>query len=239
MARYSKHSSGSASYHLIEKQNADQNESGEESEQESMEVDEMTGNITEADYDDDQSSEDDDDKMAELTSQYPTSTLSSLWPDFICRIDVFGNKDFDLAVNKDMQPVLVSTREENTLPGHLENLRQWECIRAKKWLRFRNVATRKYLGVDDRESKKVGLFRLCLFDWPKYQTRFSLERRSTNSAWLEFPFMGELCSLIAKLDLEKLRSDNFIGGDIHVGHDYHRPEQAIQIRPSEKLDVCR
>lgn len=236
IAGYSTHSPGSVPSDLTEEQDADQNESGEdESEQESMDVDEMAGSMTEADYDDNESSEDDDDEIADLFSQY-RSTLSNLWPGFIFRIDVFGNKEFDLAVNKDMQLVLVSTREGTTLPDHLENSQQWECIYRKKWPRFRNVATGKYLGIDERQTKISGLLVLRLFDHPKFRTRFSLQLRSTDSAWLEFPFIGELCSLMARLDLEKLRSDHFVGGHIHVAHNYYRPEQAIQLRPSEKLD---
>lgn len=237
IAGYSTHSPGSVSSDLTEEQDADEIESGEDdSEQESMDVDEMAGSMTEDDYDDNESSEDDDDEMADLFSQY-RSTLSNPWPGFISRIDVFGNNEFDLAVNKDMQLVLVSTREGTTLPDHLENSRQWECIHAKKWLRLRNVATRKYLGVDQRESKEVYHSLLRLFDHPKWQTKFSLERRSTDCAWLESPF-GELCSLMVKPELEEVRSDNFVGGLIHVAHNYNprRPEQAMQLRPSEKLD---
>lgn len=133
--------------------------------------------------------------------------------------------------------MLVLTREGTTLPDHLENSRQLECIHAKKWLRLRNVATRNYLGVDQRESKEGYHSLLRLFDHPKWQTRFSLEGRSTDSVWLESPF-GELCSLMVKPEFEEVRSNNFVGGLIHVAHNYNprRPEQAMQLRPSEKLD---
>ncbi|GAM37055.1 hypothetical protein TCE0_022f06638 [Talaromyces pinophilus] len=136
IAGYSTHYPGSVSSDLTEEQDAAQNESGEdESEQESMDVDEMAGSMAEADYDDNESSEDDDDEMADLFTQY-RSTLSNPWPGFISRIDVFGNKEFDLAVNKDMQLVLVSTREGTILPDHLENSRQWEMHPRKEMASF-------------------------------------------------------------------------------------------------------
>lgn len=67
IAGYSTHSPGSVSSDLTEEQDADEIGSGEDdSEQESMDVDEMAGSMTEADYDDNEPSEGDDDEMVDL-----------------------------------------------------------------------------------------------------------------------------------------------------------------------------
>lgn len=234
MAKYPKHVPGPASSHLIEKRRANQNGPRKVSELDDEEIIEMARRYVEASSKGYESSEDDDDEIIRLLSRH-TSALSNPWPGYTCKIDVLGNKEFDLAVDKDMKLVLLPTREKTTPAGHLEKSRQWECIREKKWLRLRNVATGKYLGVIECCSEIYHLHALSLLDHPKEQTRFSLEQRSENSAWLEFPLLSSVRALTAEFDVETLRSGNCIEDHIHMRYENYRPEHAVQIHPSRKL----
>lgn len=148
-------------------------------------------------------------RNVDFTRQHP-------WPHYTSRIDVLHRPTFVLATSKS---VLLEIRSLSYTVYHkrLRDSYKWECIEEDGWLRFRDTAKRRYLGIirlSGKDSKEQYL--LCLSNTMVEKTRFCLRLMSDDSALLLVPLGGELRSMKAILDVEKLPLDESLDEQVVV-----------------------
>lgn len=184
-----------------------------ETQQDSMEVDLATGNIVGATNYNDNDSKREEAALNEFLSWNLDYTRLHPGP----HIETLVWLDFMLSVDEDMHLKLLTAPCAIGYLGSAEKegLCRWECYHGNGWLRFRNVASRKHLGVDSSHSNGAKRFLLTLFDdIEKKETRFYLQLATPNKVCLQFPIGSQVYPVQPTLGLIDDQTDTIIEGEI-------------------------